>query len=325
MPVLLLLPEAVQHRASFQVSGTLRPAADVQLAFKVGGTLARLRMRRGQQVDKGAALLQLDERDAAAGVAQAEAAVQAAEAQAGLARDAVARLERLRASGNVSEFQLTEARLKQQMAEAQLAQTRAALLGVQLQLDHHTLRSPLAGTVLQAPDTPGMIVGPGVPLVEVADLRCLRLQASLPAEAAGRVVEGSPVELTTREGEQRTSKVTLVLPALDPRSHRLPVETELCDEQAAGLANSFVQATLLGQETQKAHRLPVTALVRGETPGLFLLDGEGRARFRAVEILARQQGWVVLAGLTGQDRVIDLPPEELKEGAMVQLATRPGR
>lgn len=314
-----LLPEPVRHRPTFQVDGTLRPAADVQLAFKVGGTLARVKVQRGQRVARGELLLQLDDRDAAAGAAQAKAALQAAEAQASLARDAVERLTRLLPSGNVSEFQGTEARLKLQMAEAQVAQARAALRGVELQLEHHALRAPFAGTVLQVPDTPGMIVGPGTPLVELADLACLRLQATLPAEATGLVEEGAPVELVLRDGGRRTSKLLRVLPALDPRTHRLPVELELCGDGAAGLANAFVQAVVQGKTEQAAHRLPVTVLERVEKPGLWLVDSDGRARYRTVQILARQQGFVIISGLAEGERVIDLPPEDLKDGMAVRL------
>jgi RND family efflux transporter MFP subunit len=319
-----LVPEPVKHRPTYAATGTLQPAADVYLGFKTGGMLSRIRVQKGQRVKKGEVLLQLDTADVAVGIAQAEAAVRTAEVGAAMARDAHQRFLKLEGSGSIPEAQITQAGLQAQLAEAQVGQARAALRMAQQQLDNHLLRAPLDGTVLMAPDAPGMVVGPGTPLVEVADLTCLRLNASLPSEAMGEVLEGAPVRLEAGRVVV-VGRVTRVLPALEPRGHRLPVEVELCGKEAEGLGNSYVRATFAAGEEQEAVRLPVTVLGREEEPGLFLVGEDGTARRRHVRVLAREQQWVVVTGLPAGGKVIDLPPEDLLDGAAVRLQAEPGR
>ncbi|MBN2359158.1 MAG: efflux RND transporter periplasmic adaptor subunit [Deltaproteobacteria bacterium] len=313
-------PERVRHRPSYVATGTLMPVNDAPLGFKLGGRLARIAVQRGQSVRKGDLLLQLDTQDVLAGVAQAEAAHQAAEAQAAMARDGLERLNRLQQSGVATEQQLTQARFQVQMAEAQLAQAEAALQNARNQLDNHSLRAPFDGTVLNAPDSIGVMVGPGTPLVEVATLTCLRLQATLPSDAAGRIEVGAQVPLEHSRGTVN-GKVTRVMPALEPRGHRLPVEAELCGEEAKGLANAFVKARFTAQAETDAYKVPVTSLERREEPGLFLVGSDGQACHREVTILARERGWVVVAGLSDGDRVIDQPPDDLQDGAGIRLAS----
>jgi RND family efflux transporter MFP subunit len=319
VPVLARTPLPEAHRPSFAVSGTLRPAADVPLGFKVGGTLSRVLVERGQVVERGQALLQLDPGDHAATLAQAAAAVAAAQSQEALAADAATRVERLVASGTVSEQQAMQARLQLQAARAQLAQARAAHQAANLASSYTTLRAPFKGTVLGAPDAPGIVVGPGTPLIQLADLSCLRLSTTLPPEAAGRVAVGSPVALTGRGGQQAQATVVRLLPAFDPRTHRLPVEAELCEAAAAGWANAFVEAVFVGGTTTPAWRIPVTALLREGEQGVFVVGADGRAVWRPASILARGGGTVLVAGLADGERVVDLPPPDLRTGDLLRL------
>lgn len=313
-------PEMVRHRPSYVATGTLMPVNDAPLGFKLGGRLSKIAVHRGQQVRSGDLLLQLDTQDVQAGVAQAEAALAAATAQAAMAKDGLERLTKLKQSGVATEQQTTQSTFQLQMAEAQLAQAQAALQNARNQLDNHYLRAPFAGTVLNAPDSIGVMVGPGTPLVEVANLACLRLQATLPSDAAGLIEVGADVPFEHSRGTV-TGKLTRVLPALEPRGHRLPVEAELCGEAAKGLANAFVKATFTARAETDAYKVPVTSLERREEPGLFLVEGSGQARHREVTILAREQGWVVVAGLNASDRVIDLPPDDLQDGSAIRLAS----
>ena len=313
-------PEMVRHRPSYVATGTLMPVNDAPLGFKLGGRLAKIAVHRGQQVRTGDLLLQLDTQDVQAGVAQAEAALAAATAQAAMAKDGLDRLTKLKQSGVATEQQITQSTFQAQMAEAQLGQAQAALQNARNQLDNHFLRAPFDGTVLNAPDSIGVMVGSGTPLVEVANLSCLRLQATLPSDAAGLIEVGAAVPFEHSRGTVN-GKLTRVLPALEPRGHRLPVEAELCSDAAKGLANAFVKATFTAKAETDAYKVPVTSLERREEPGLFLVEGNGQARHREITILAREQGWVVVAGLNASDRVIDLPPDDLQDGSAIRLAS----
>lgn len=69
-------------------------------------------------------------------------------------------------------------------------------LHLERQRDRQTLRSPLNGTVMRTVFEPGEIVGPGVPVVVVADLRELKLKVYLPENKFGRVALGQTATIT---------------------------------------------------------------------------------------------------------------------------------
>jgi len=81
------------------------PSKLVPLGFEVGGRLARTRAQKGEVVKADQLLGQLDPEIADAQVAQAEAAVAAAEAQANIAADVADRNQKLQTEGSVSDVQ----------------------------------------------------------------------------------------------------------------------------------------------------------------------------------------------------------------------------
>ncbi len=125
------------------------------------GTLARVAVKRGQEVRTGALLASLDDGLAPATRRQAEAGVAAAHAQLALAEDALARVERLRREEGASESQLVAARAQRDLARAQLAAAQAQLDQAQVNLSHHLLTAPFAGVVTSVPDGIGITVGAG--------------------------------------------------------------------------------------------------------------------------------------------------------------------
>lgn len=69
-------------------------------------------------------------------------------------------------------------------------------LHLERQRDRQTLRSPLNGTILRTVFEPGEIVGPGMPVVVVGDLRELKLKVYLPENKFGRVALGQTTTIT---------------------------------------------------------------------------------------------------------------------------------
>ena len=69
-----------------EVTGTVRPELEAQVAAKVLGRVRRVPAREGDRVRQGQTVVVLDARDLDAGVAQAHAAVQTADAGYDFAR-----------------------------------------------------------------------------------------------------------------------------------------------------------------------------------------------------------------------------------------------
>jgi len=310
--------KAVEYRPVFELSGVLEPAERARVAFVVGGRLSVVGVRRGQTVEEGTVLGRLDAAEVRAGVEQARATVAAARSQVDLAEDALSRLEPLSESGALPEVEVIKARHQRDAARAMLSKARAVLQMTQVKSQQHVLRSPLSGTVLEAPETLGEIVGPGIPQFEVATLDTLRIRGSLPPEASGRVAVGQAVTVHKRGGGELSGQLILVLPALDRESHRLPVEVEVtAPPEGPALANSFVRVSVASSEPLAVAALPATAIVRGDETEVFIVES-GAARRREVTIVATEGDRVFVLGIDSGARVVDVPAVDLADGALVE-------
>jgi multidrug efflux pump subunit AcrA (membrane-fusion protein) len=124
------------------------------LAFKVGGVLARVEVHEGQRVAKGQVLAGLDPTELAAGVRQAREGL-------GKARRDAARLAHLVASETAPRIAAEDTRTAEAVAEAQLA-------AAEFNLRHATLVAPDDGWIDHRLAEPGEVVAPGRPIVHLS-------------------------------------------------------------------------------------------------------------------------------------------------------------
>jgi RND family efflux transporter MFP subunit len=320
----LVVPQPVRHAAQVTVTGTLTARQSAPLGPSVGGTLLRVAVLRGQEVKQGALLLSLDDGVAQASLRQADAGVAAATAQLALAEDGLARVERLRREEGASEAQLIQVRSGRELARAQLAAAEAQRDLARVNLSHHHLSAPFAGVVTRIPDGVGVTVGPGTPLVAMATTRQLVLQTSVTQEEAAELRPGARATVSVQATGARTTDatVTVVVPAVDPGTNRVPIEIEVPNADGRFMANAFARAELPRGAPRDAWRVPAAALVqRAGSYALWTAGSDGKAQAVPVRLLAEDGTFAVVqteggtwpAGL----RVVEAPPVGLVEGTPV--------
>lgn len=85
----------------------------------------------------------------------------------------------------------------------QIVRGRAALVAAQANLSSFDIRAPFAGTVYALPVMPFASVTPGENLVNVADLRRIRVRAYFDEPEIGRLAVGQPVRITWEAKPER--------------------------------------------------------------------------------------------------------------------------
>jgi RND family efflux transporter MFP subunit len=301
--------KSVTYQATVEVTGSVEPIATVHLGFDVPGRLDALLVSRGDRVERGQALARLDDAMARAQLAQAEAGTRAARAQADAAASAYERLEKL--GDGLSAQQRDEARAGRDGAAAQLSQAEAALALAKTNVRYHTLVAPIAGTVTDAPDNVGALVGAGSPLFVIEDNTAMRVKADV-AEADGwiaagdaaHVVAGTPGATAAADGT-----VERVIASLTPSTRRLPVEIRV-DAPQGLLAHQFVRVTVTSASPQDAVEIPRTALVANPDFAVWVEPGPGAKPTRVPVRVVQEAGEAVLVTgeLTSGARVVVNPP-----------------
>jgi RND family efflux transporter MFP subunit len=269
----------------------------------MSATVERVEVREGDRVRGGDLLVRLASADVRAQLAAARTELETA-------RTAERRTRQLVEGGYAPASALDLARAQRAQAEG-----RAAALGEALR--YAEVRAPFAGVVLAKLVSPGDLVGPGQPMIELSG-NLLEI-VTLASEEESRVLapgQRLAFETATTYGE---AVVTALSPGGDPISHRGIVRARI--EEPGPQLRSGDFARLRIPPAGDAIRLwvPRTAVVeRGDLTGVFLAE-DGRARLRWI---ARgdggSDGVSVRAGLRTGDRVIDAPGG-LRDGDPIEV------
>lgn len=306
----LATAEAATYQPAVEVTGSLEPIASVHLGFDVGGRLDQLRVSRGDVVSAGQALASLDDTIARAQLEQAESAGEAARAQAEATATAYDRLQQL--GSGLSAQQLDQARAARDAAAAQLRQAQAAASLARANVRFHTLVAPIDGTITDAPDNVGALVGPGNPLFVIEDTHAMRLKGDV-SEADGWINAGDPVQVVAGPPGATVTVagvVERVIPSLSPATRRLPIDVRV-DDPTGLRAHQFARATVKAAQDQPAVRIPPRALVATPEFSVWVVPEGADPKRVPVRVVEETADAVIIVGeVAPGDRVAVDPPHD---------------
>lgn len=318
-PLKITRARAVTSTAKDEITGSLFSSKLGALGFEVGGRLMKTRVQKGEVVKEGVLLGQLDPEIVDAQVAGAEAAVAAAEAGAEMASDVAARNEKLKAEGSVSDVQSKGANTTSRQAQAQLLGARAQLAQAKAARRRHDLKAPFAGTVIDAPDQIGGMVGPGMPVYIIQQLDPLILKTTITEDARSVVKPGVKVKVSSVGGKASTDDavVKVVLASADPQTRRIPVEIWVPNTDGRFVANTLARAVMPMGGAQQAVAIPATALGTNGGEHVWAVGPDSQLKRVPVKVLERNGKEIVISPAEPIDQIIDYPTSALVEGSKI--------
>ncbi len=287
----------------------------VDVASRLSGFIREMRVQEGDRVQRGQVLIRLDAADVEGGIRQARAAVGAAEAAFRDAQTDMTRFQQLFERGSVSENEQRKVRLKFDAAREALNQARAGFDTAQAQRSYTEITSAVDGVVVARLKRAGDLALPGVPLLTLESARGLLFETFVAEGQVAGIAIDKPVEIRI-DGlpSALPGSVSRVVPSGDPVSRRYQVKIKL-PETAGLMPGMFGRAVfVLGESPEPL--VPRQALVeRGGLTGVFVVDGEGRARFRWLRIGREWPDRVeVSSGLAAGDRFVATAEAALHDG-----------
>ncbi|HJU64898.1 MAG TPA: efflux RND transporter periplasmic adaptor subunit [Gemmatimonadaceae bacterium] len=293
-------------------AGSVIPADEATLSFKVGGVIARIDHDEGDVVRKGALLATLDLREIEASLARARSAASKAQ------RD-VARARRLYADSVVSLSQMQDSETAADIADAEL---RTAAFN----RSYAVIVAPFNGVVLERTAEPGEMVSPGAPVVVLGSrAQSVVMEVGIADRDVLALREGDSAiaRFDALPGREFVGLVTRIGAAADARTGTYAVEITLRD--AGRLTVGLVgQAELQSGRGVQTTLLPIEALVEadGSEATVFALSSDStRARRRRVSVGFIDGNRVaVTGGLDGATAVVTDGAAYLTDGALVRVA-----
>ncbi len=286
------------------VPSTVAARQSATLASRIPAAVRELPRREGESVAAGAVVARLDDSALRAGLAAAEASLQAAEID-------LARMRGLAEKGAATPREV-------EAATVRAAGARAEVSSVRENLSYAVLRSPFAGVVAARRVEVGDVVSPGQPLIEIEGAGGLELRATVSAAESRGLRPGAEVEARI-DGldEPLRARVTALSPAGDPATHRFELRADL--PAAAGLRSGLFARLVLPAPVEggaASFSVPAAAVFqRGGLTGVFVADEGGKvARLRWIATGAPAGDRVeVRAGVEPGERVV-LNPGDLADG-----------
>jgi cobalt-zinc-cadmium efflux system membrane fusion protein len=279
----------------------------VRVVPQLSGRIQKITVEIGSEVKAGQILATLSSPD----YGQARADASKAQADQQLAKHALERQRELHAAGIVADkdFQQTEAEATRARAEADRASRRLAGLGGAGD-GTYTLRSPLAGIVVERNLNPGLEFRPeqsGDPLFVVTDPTSLwlRLDASEADLAVLKAGEKISLQVKQYPNERFAGVIRHVGDFVDPATRTIRVRGDVPNADRRLKGGMFVTALIELPPTQ-ALLVPVAAVfLIGEQRYVFVEEATGRYILRAVQAGPERDGRIeILSGVKEGEKVV---------------------
>ena len=320
--------------SSLEISGTLAPRSRVAVKPKLPGTIDRMLVDIGDAVAIGQTIATIDRREidaqvdaSVAAVAVAKAALETAEA--GLA-SAVLELDRAknlfdkgalpRQRLDAAETQNRAGAAQRDLATANLAQANAALRRAKEVQSNSTVTSPVNGFVVErnydAGSTPGE-----KPIVVVADLREMKLEAGVSELEAGRLRVGmkAVVQVQAKPGLTFPGLLAAIAPEVDERNRHFKIDVRVPNDGRTLLSGMFANARIVEATMPNAIVVPKEAVATRDGKRIVQkVQGDTVTVVEVAEGLADGSRVQIVKGLSAGDTVLADARRQLAVGAKVR-------
>lgn len=291
-----------------QAVGTLRANQSVVLRPEVTGRVAAIGFRDGQLVKQGQLLVGLDAALNEAEVAQARAELELANANLKRTADLASKNFVSSSAQDTAESNVTVLAAKLQLAQARLAKMKIV--------------APFDGVVGLRAVSIGDVVKDGTDLVNIEDVRRLKVDFRLPERIFTQLKVGQPIEVTTDAvpGGGYSGKVDAINPRIDAAGRSLEVRAELPNADGRLRPGMFARVRVIVGDRADALMVPEEAIVpQGDSFFVFRVVDD-KAQRVPVKLGVRRDAQVeLLSGVKADDRIITAGVRVQRDGQPVRV------
>ncbi len=329
------------HRLALDVGDHVMPDSVLSLVDPIPASVLDARSRAEARARVEAARAALSSVQQKVEVARADAELAQSEVQRLLSLEgehfvSVERLQQARTAAIRADALLRSARFDEDVATYELAAARTRLEVSAAQSDseqmreHVTIRSPVAGAVLDIRRQSEGVIQAGEPILEVGNPGALEVVVDVLSFDAVRLRPGTPVRLTGWGGAPLDAAVRRVEPvgfidisALGVEEQRVRVLADIISprEDWQTLGHGYrVDAEFILWQSVDSLQVPASAVFQHQDgSAVFRVTGDRVMRV-AIDV-GRTNGFMteVLAGLEAGDRVVRHPGRDLDAGDRIRV------
>lgn len=303
--VYVIKPEQIVFSDPLRASGILSTRNEMKLSFKTGGIVESIPVKEGEIVEKGKVLASLDLSEINAQAGQASIALEKAKRDldraSNLYKDSVATLEMLQNARSAYDI----AKAGKKIADFNVKYSR--------------ILAPSKGRIQKIIVEKNEMVGPGYPVilfeslendwivkVSVADKDIVRFS---PGDSASMEFDAFPDKIFSAE-------VSEVGTFADPLTGTYEIELLIKQREKEFRSGFIARVSIFPSETISGYWVPVEYVyeLNGKNGYVYLLDSSEVHQQKVITGALRNDGILILEGLTQDDQLLTEGVKYIKEG-----------
>ncbi len=316
--------------------GNVEAYSTVGVKSQIGGELARVHFREGQDVKNGDLLFTIDPRPYEAALKQAEANLTKDTAQLENAREEVRRYAELVKKGYVAQEQYDQIRTNSAALDATVNADKAMVENARLQLKYCYIYSPITGRTGNLQSNQGNLIKANAdnPIVTINQVQPIYVTFSVPEQylpeikkymASGKLKVA--VVIGNDSGHPEEGVLTFVDNTVDVTTGTIKLKATFPNRERRLWPGQFVNASLTLSSEPDAIVVPSQAVQTGQQGQyVFIIKNDLSVEMRAVVSSRSQDGETVLTkGVRAGERVVTDGQLRLTPGATVEIKSTEGQ
>lgn len=221
-----------------------------------------------------------------------------------------------------AQTRIGDAHASVEMAQAQAARASANAQAQSISAGYTSVVVPDDSVVVKRLVDPGVYVQPGTPILQVAVIDRLRVQAQVAQRDLPHIDVGTPIAVTFDDGRTLRGHISSISPVVDPSTHTAIAEAIVPNPGGKYQPGGFAHAILNGRQSvrRNSFSVPSTAIVGGATTAIWT-DQNGTAHRVAVRVLSDDGTTAEVVGPVHRGvRVVVTGASNLEEGQAIAEA-----
>lgn len=291
LPVHLQVLQAEKLGDRLMTVGTVLANEEVEIRSESSGKVEKISFKEGGRVQKGEALLKIDD-------TELQAQLQRAQSRQAIAGEQAERQRQLYAQKLASEqaYKNAESELNIAKAEVQL---------IQAQIDKTELRAPFTGTIGLRYVSEGSYISPATRIATLQDYNVVKVDFTISEKYAAVVKKGDKISFVVTGAKRGFSgTIYAIEPKVDPATRTLRLRALSQNPNGVLVPGAFANVEIVLQEKQTL-TIPSFALIPELKGHRVFLYKNGKAESQSVTIGDRSDERVEIAeGLQAGDTLI---------------------
>jgi membrane fusion protein (multidrug efflux system) len=308
MPVSTLSAQLASTADIVYLPALVEANVNATLSAEKAGRIVELKADRGDPVEKGQALLQIDDRIWQAYLKQATIAASDAEKNFG-------RFKVLQESGAVAASEYDNIKRAYVTASSMLEEAN-------INIEQCRVESPITGVVNDRFVEAGEYVQPGTPLFQVVDHAIVKVMIQVPERDIYSIQPGDEISFAVQPLPNRTfaGKVSFVAAQADERNNAFLAELVVDNADGTLRPGMIAQVEFHRGITDNMVSLPMSAVLPSKGDHIVYLAKDSHAVRRKVQLesITRERA-IISSGLEEGDQIIVEGSRTLSDGQLVEI------